>query len=174
MATAVAIDPDKLIEAAKDFANHQGGRGRPRPAWLRKATSAAYYALFHCIGRQAAEHLLPSGTRQEQLNLARSFDHRALKETCEWIAGRRGNPPRHVGPLIQTLRRPPIDGVAAVFCDLQEARHRADYDHLSTFSKAATLGHIQDAELAMSSLAAVQPHDREAFFALLSLRTTLR
>lgn len=42
---------------------------------------------------------------------------------------RRGNLPQHARDLIQSLRGTAIEG-AAVFCDLQEARHRADYAHL--------------------------------------------
>lgn len=174
MPTSVAIDPAKLIEAARDLANHQGGRGRPRPVFLRRATSSAYYALFHCIGREAAGHLLPNGSGQEKLALARSFDHRALKDMCEWIAARRGQPPRHAKVLIQGLQGTDIGDVAAAFCDLQEARHAADYDHLTPVAKTATLGHIQDAEEALRKLAAASERQRETFFALVSLRTGIR
>jgi hypothetical protein len=123
---------------------------------------------------QAAQHLLPSAPRQDQLRLARFFDHRALKESCEWIAGRRGNPPTHARDLIRNLQGTAIADVAAAFCDLQEARHQADYDHLASFSKAATLLYIQDAQQAISKLTTAIPSEREAFFALVALRTSLR
>ena len=174
MPTAVPIDPAKLIAAAQEFANHHLGAGRPRPVWLRRAVSSAYYALFHSIGLQAAAHVLPTGTRPEQLQLCRSFGHRQLKEVCEWIAGRRGNPPSNVRGLIQSLAGTPIDGVAAAFCDLQEARHKADYDHLEPVSKAATLLAIADAERATQQLEAASERDRHAFFSLLVMRSQLR
>jgi hypothetical protein len=65
-------------------------------------------------------------------------------------------------------------GVAAVFCDLQEARHSADYDHLVPMPKAAVLGYIQDAERAMQTLDGQSDRDRQAFFSLIALNTRLR
>jgi hypothetical protein len=73
-----------------------------------------------------------------------------------------------------SLRGTDIDGVANVFCDLQEARHRADYDHLAQISKATALASVQDAEVAIQKLAAADQRHRQAFFALLALRTGLR
>jgi hypothetical protein len=67
---AVPIDPLKLIEAGRDFANHSRGKGRPRPVWLRRAVSTAYYALFHRLCCDAAEHLLPKGSEQQKLQQA--------------------------------------------------------------------------------------------------------
>src|SRR5712691_13061175 len=129
MPRAVPIDPAKLLEAAWDFANHQTAAGRPRPVWLRRAISSAYYALFHSIALQAAAHLLSAGTRPEQLRLARSFDHRPMKDACEWIA-RRSTAPPHARLLVASLQDTEIEDVADTFIDLQQARHDADYDHL--------------------------------------------
>jgi hypothetical protein len=172
--TAVPIDPAKLIEAAHEHANHHDGAGRPRPISLRRAVSSAYYALFHYMCRQAASHLLPSATREDQLQLARSFNHRPIKDVCEWIAGRRGSPHQHLRPVVQSLQGTPMVGVADVFCDLQEARHSADYDHFAPYSKAAALGYIQDAERAMQTLDAQSDRDKQALFSLISLHTKLR
>ncbi len=140
MPRAVPIDPQKLLEAARDFANQTGGKGRPRPVWLRRAVSSAYYALFHDLTRQAAVHLLPHDSPQHQLGVARTFRHQNMKEVCEQVAGRHGKPNRYVQPLVQSLASTPTARVADCFCDLQEvARHRADYDHLALFSKAVAL-----------------------------------
>ncbi len=70
-----------------------------------------------------------------------------------------------------SLQSTDIADAAITFCDLQEARHRADYDHLAQFPKASVLGHIQDAEQAIQTLASANQRDREAFFAVLALRT---
>jgi predicted negative regulator of RcsB-dependent stress response len=93
---------------------------------------------------------------------------------CEWIAGRRGNPPQHATPVVKALAGTDIADVAAAFCDLQEARHRADYDHLAAFSKAAALGYVQDAEQAIAKLDAAPEAERQAFFSLVALRTGIR
>ncbi|HLH64644.1 MAG TPA: hypothetical protein VKV27_02995 [Solirubrobacteraceae bacterium] len=152
MRTTVAIDPTKLLEAAREFAEHQERAGRPRPIWLRRAVSTAHYAVFRAICRQAAAHLVPHAPLEDQLRLARSFTHQTLKETCEWIAGRRGNQPQHARTLVAGLRSTAVAGVAAAFCDLQEARHAADYDHLAPFPKATVLEHVAGADRAIAAL----------------------
>lgn len=118
MPRAVPIDPQKLLEAARDFANQTGGKGRPRPVWLRRAVSSAYYALFHDLTRQAAVHLLPRDSSQHQLRVARTFRHQNMKEMCEQVAGRHGKPNRHMKPLVQSLAGTPTARVADSFCDL--------------------------------------------------------
>ena len=168
------IDPIELIAAATEFAEHQADAERPRPIWLRRAVSSAYYALFHAISTQAADHLLPEAAHEDRLRLARSFGHRPLKEVCEWISGRRGRPPQHAKPLVWSLGAAPVADVAATFCDLQEARHRADYDHLALFPEDDLLEYVGDAEAAIWDLATEPASQRQAFFALVSLRASLR
>jgi uncharacterized protein (UPF0332 family) len=171
VAKPVAIDPAKLIEAAREQAAHRTGRGRPRPVLLRRAVSSAYYALYHCIGLEGAGTLLPNGTSEQQLWVARAFGHRQIKDCCAWIAGRQGGVTKAVGPLVQSLKQTSFLNVSDAFCDLQEARHRADYDHLAAFAKATVAAHIDDAEKAMSEVTGASPQDREAFFVLVALRT---
>jgi hypothetical protein len=172
--TAVPIDPLKLVEAARDFATHSRGRGRPRPVWLRRAVSTAYYALYHCICREAANSLLPRGNAAQRLSLARAFRHNDLKIVCGWIAGRSGNIDRSVKPLAESLKRTPIADVAASLWDLQEARHGADYDHLASFSKATVAAYVDDAEKAIQTLGAASARQRQAFFSLLAVGINLR
>jgi hypothetical protein len=59
--------------------------------------------------------------------------------------------------------------MAASFCDLQEARHLADYDHLTPFSKATALAHIADARTAIAALDKATERQRQGFFALLAI-----
>jgi hypothetical protein len=174
MPTAVPIDAVKLLEAAEEWLGSGGVPGRPRAVLLRRAISNAYYALFHHVNQTAAAHLLPNGTRQEQLALTRSFNHQSTKEICEWVAGRRGNPPRHCKDMIRTLQSSSIVGVADAFCDLQEARHRADYDHLAPFSKATALLHLADAQRAIQLLGSAPDEERDAFLSLIALRANLK
>ena len=166
--TAVPIDPKKLVKAARQFAGPTS-RGRPKPELLRKAVSASYYALFHCVCLEDSTYLLPHGTRQQQLRLARAFGHRELKGACAWVAGRQGNIHPHVKPLVEFLKPTAIADVASSFCDLQEARHDADYDHLAPFSKPSALANVDDTEKAMSALEDAEPGQREAFFSLLAI-----
>ena len=140
-----------------------------KPELLRKAVSASYYALFHCVCLEDSTYLLPHGTRQQQLRLARAFGHRELKGACAWVAGRQGNIHPHVKPLVEFLKPTAIADVASSFCDLQEARHDADYDHLAPFSKPSALANVDDTEKAMSALEDAEPGQREAFFSLLAI-----
>ncbi len=170
MAKRVPIDPAKLIEAAEDFAKHRGGKGRPRPIWLRQAVSAGYYALYHGLTRTAAEHILPGGGDEDQLKIARLFRHGSMRGVCAQIAGRQGGKSNeYLDPLALRLRGTPLVDVATVFCDLQEARHKADYDHLETFSKQATIALVHDAKKALRTLEDASPADREVFLALLAM-----
>lgn len=175
MTQPVRIDAAKLLEAAQDFADHHGGgRGRPRPIWLRRSISSAYYALYHHLSQGAAHHLIPNAKESEQLGVSRSFSHSSMKEVCEWVSGRRGKPPGDVAPIIKSLSGTTIPDVAAAFCDLQEARHRADYDSLAAFSKATADGYIQDALKAIATVDASPETDREMLFALMALKTSIR
>jgi predicted negative regulator of RcsB-dependent stress response len=96
-----------------------------------------------------------------------------MKAVCAQIAGREGGIHQHVRPLVKDLKQTGIADVAASFCDLQEARHRADYDHLADFSKAVALAHVEDAEKAMQTLVKARKRDRDAFFSLLALGARL-
>ncbi len=163
------IDPLKLLEAAQEEAGQNSGRGRPSPVRLRRSVSDSYYALFHALSRQAAEHLFRRGSRQQKLRLARTFGHRDLKVACSWLSGREKRVPQHVRSVVDFLKGTPIEGIAASFCDLQEARHLADYDHLTSFSKATALAHVADARTAIAKLDEATERQRQAFFALLAI-----
>lgn len=116
---------------------------------------------------------MPKGADKHKLQLARAFGHRDMKLTCARIAGREGGAHQHVRPLVQRLKATPIADVAASFCDLQEARHRADYDHLADFSKAVAIAHLEDAEKAIQTLEKAKKGDRQAFFSLLAIGARL-
>lgn len=172
MAQSVRIDPGKLIEHAEGVLA-SNATGRPRAVWLRRAVSSAYYALFHAICLEGARTLLPHGSQQQQLVIARAFGHREVKDCCSWIAGRQGGIHQRVRPVVDDLKNSPLVGLASAFCDLQEARHRADYDHMSPFTKAAVAGHIEDARKAMGDLDRSTDHYRHAFYTLLALKCRL-
>ena len=170
MAKRVAIDPVKLVEAAEEFAKEKGGKGRPRPVLLRRAVSTAYYARYHGLTRATAEHLLPSGSDEEKLKITRLFRHNGVKGVCAKIASREGaKSSPYLDPISQGLRGTSLFDVAMVFCDLQEARHKADYDHLETFSKQATVGLVADAKKALKTLDTAPSSERQAFLALLAM-----
>lgn len=170
MPVAVPIDPMKMIEVAREsLASASAGPGRPRSVLLRRSVSSAYYALFHCLTRETAGKLLPLAGDVERLRLARTLGHADMKKACSWVAGRQGGVHQHAQPIVASLRTTAIADVATSFCDLQEARHRADYDHLAVLSKATAIAHVNDAEKAITTLPTCDAADRDAFFSLLIL-----
>lgn len=175
MPVAVPIRPRGLVEHARDLAQHQSGAGRPRALWLRRAVSAAYYAVFHAIALAVAQHLLPNGTADEQQRLTRSLEHRALKEVCQWVTGNPGTGKEHVRPIIADLQADPdIRLIAGIAFRLQESRHQADYDHLAPFGKVSVLSSINEAQLALDRLDALAGNVNLAkFLALVALHSSL-
>jgi hypothetical protein len=141
--------------------------------WLRRSVSTAYYALFHCISLEGSRSLLPSGTAEQQMWLARAFGHREVKTCCEWIGGRRGAIQPSVRPIVRALKQTVFLDVADSFCELQEARHRADYDHFALFSKATVGALVADARTAIATIVSAAPPEREAFFSLLAIRAKM-
>lgn len=176
MATAVPIDPRKLIAHARDLAAHHEGAGRPRPIWLRRAVSASYYAIFHGLALATATQVLPSGTEEERCRLCRSLEHGALADVCGWIGGQPGAGKEHVKSLVRALQdHRDIRELAGILVGLQENRHLADYDHLTGFDKAGTLTLIAQAERGLDILdRLVGTRNLERFLALVAFHTRLR
>lgn len=176
MAVAVAIDPRQVINHARDLARHQSGAGRPRPVWLRRSISAAYYAVFHSFALRTAAHVLPQGSPSDQQRLTRSLEHAALREVCQWITGSPGAGKQHVQPIVTSLQGDTeIQLVASTTFRLQEARHLADYDHLAAFDKASALSFVNEAELVLNWLDALAGSAKlEQLLALIALHSKLR
>jgi hypothetical protein len=100
------------------------GRGRLPSAFIRRAVSDSYYALFHALAGMRADSLVGS-TRGRRSNawrrVYRSLDH---------------------GQVREELRRPDvvaihlhIGKIGSDFARLQDARHAADYDPMSDFRR---------------------------------------
>ncbi len=134
-----------------------GPRGQAQIA-RRRAVSDAYYALFHCVTSTASERWIGDNPLGPPLaeRLERWFQHGQLKKVALW--GLEHPQPRNSAPLkpavlellTDSSTRPPTslltpDARLALQAikDLQEARHRADYDRSPqvnfTHTEAATL-----------------------------------
>lgn len=95
------IRPKWLLRQARELAGE--GVGQPRHTNLRRATSAAYYALFHELTLATTRHLLPGSTAEEQRRASRRVSHGSIKGAADWIAGR--SPPRHLDDVVARLRQ---------------------------------------------------------------------
>jgi len=113
--------PEDLLEQAYDLAAREAGE--PKQASLRRAVSTAYYALFHllideAVGKWAVE--------RQRSGLARAFEHDGMKKKCAEVVKR-----------VKDGAQLPVelDTVAHNFIQLQEHRHKADYDNSKHWSR---------------------------------------
>lgn len=149
--------PLDFIKSAEDLlATH---KNRPSEVNLRRATSAAYYALFHTLARAVA-NLFIGGTgaarsRGAWRQLYRSLDHRIVKEACN-----RGN--RNSRPVL--LRFPvALQDFANAIVTMQKKRHDADYDPYAKFTKSEVKADIALVKQAITDFEAQSTKDRRAF-----------
>jgi len=122
---------------------------KPKDASLRRAVSTAYYALFHLLIQEACAKWSHGPGREY---LARSFDHRIMKEACTAAenASHPNAPPQVVGKL---------KSVARAFRELQQARHLADYSYATHWDRVKALAKISQAQTAFSDWKAIRSQD---------------
>jgi uncharacterized protein (UPF0332 family) len=105
---------DRLIRVARELSQRTGHR--PREAFMRRAVSTAYYAMFHALARLCADELIGAKhARTAPWNrVYRALDHKAAKT------------------VLQSSEATALSSVIAdfgnAFAHLQERRHQADYD----------------------------------------------
>jgi hypothetical protein len=174
--TAQPIQPRDLAEHALHLAQYRPRDGRSPASWLRRSTSASYYAVFHAVALAVAAHVAPSSAAEDRLRLARSVDHGRTAEVCAWLAGTRGDGREQVRPIVRRLRaNAELVHFARTFIGLQEARHDADYDHLALVGRRGSLDHHTRALIAMYLLERlIATPDGQELLALVALHTSLR
>ena len=140
--------------------------GKPKQANLRRAVSAAYYALFHFLVDQSCRMMI--GTQQSQgpyrQVLGRAFAHADMKLACISFAGGTLKQSVSKGLPTEFVVPPEVREVANVFLYLQARRHDADYDLTERFSRSGALLDIRDAELAIKQFGAMTTSDAKKFF----------
>ena len=167
------MNPRDIIGIARHLAlGGVGGRlGRPRlplapnrgQEELRRAVSAAYYALFHVLAGNAADLLAgarpPAGSSRRRFwsQTYRALEHGYARNQCLNQAVMRGFPQE-----IQDL------GVLFIYMQLQ--RQSADYNPEVTFSRSEVVRLIDEAEKVIDSFASARRRERRDF----ALHTLLR
>jgi hypothetical protein len=109
---------------------------RVKQASLRRAISAAYYALFHLLGFEASRLFV----RDDRLlyRLSRVYGHSEMNDVSKSFA--KGQWPNTFNPVKGVFSIPQeLKDVAQAFVDLQEARHNADYDLAARFTRRDAL-----------------------------------
>lgn len=111
----------------------------PTQLTLRRAVSAAYYAVFHLLIAEATSNWGNAALRPA---LGRAYDHGLMKTASNRIVDANKFP--FIGAdamIVKSLRL-----VAQTFAQLQEDRHFADYDLTEDLDPADALLQVKSAQ----------------------------
>lgn len=161
----------QLIQQARHLAEKDPTR--PYQASLRRAVSGAYYALFHCLVSEATKALLgqSAGAKPRRHVVARTFAYVEMADASKSFSKAAS---RGLAELHDSLRRCIPDasihsGVAemcSAFVELQEARHKADYDLSRNLRRHECLELVQLAEDAISAWRGAVAHSSAGIYML--------
>jgi uncharacterized protein (UPF0332 family) len=152
-----------LLNQAKDLASQDPNR--PKDVSIRRAISTAYYSLFHFLLDEASGILVGASQNDKPIRhlLSRCFGHGQMLKACETIVGQatKGASPVYA-PFAHSIRNQANDllVVAKTFKDLQEHRHRADYDLSQRYTRAQALKSVSNVEDAMRAWKRIKNVDR--------------
>lgn len=165
MAPAPNSLPVQLLEQARLLLRLD--RSRPKQANVRRAVSAAYYGLFHFVADEAGRSFIGAGGARRPLRsaVARAMEHGSVRAACERTAsaGAPGSLPVSIrgcwtGPVSADLTT-----FARAFAELQDARHRADYDRNAVVLRADVERSLFLASEAMTAWSRIAPREAQAF-----------
>lgn len=144
---------------------------KPKQASLRRAISSAYYAVFHHLADEAAGMLVGVTSGQKDLRkfTARALNHGQMKAACSDLL--KTSPPRALEEWCREYRFdfiPEFVNLSVAFRELQDERHRADYDLGFNVFRLEARESILKAEKFFSDWKSFKQNHREAarFFAL--------
>lgn len=139
---------------------------KPKQASLRRAVSTAYYAPFHQIIEDAAIALAPPSPPGLRRLVQRAFPHGQIKSACKDFvaadAALKRSPARetNVPDALESMIAFPLGAefifVLGAFIELQEARHKADYDLTEQWNRLEALTKVDLAARAFTKWAAVR------------------
>jgi uncharacterized protein (UPF0332 family) len=158
---------DDLVAQARRLALTDPGR--PKQTSLRRAVSTAYYGLFHELVSTSARFLVSGrGRRSLRDVLCREFEHNVMRAAARAFLSRASN------SWVELLQGPPsieLEQVADALVDLQELRHRADYDVAARFDRTRTLAVVNKADSALHTMRRIAgTHEAECFLLALQFR----
>ncbi len=146
-----------MLDHAKFLAVHDPRK--PKQANLRRAISAAYYAVFHMLTSDASAIFVKEPSLRASFK--RIYSHAEMSKVAKRV--RAGDLPRRV-PAKGIIVPPKLRNVAEAFVELQEARHEADYNAEEVFVREDAIKHIARAEAAFADWRAIRSHDASRIF----------
>lgn len=160
-----------LLDQAAHLARREPRR--PRQASLRRAVSAAYYALFHLLTGEAASLITPTALKGFEPSVRRILAHSEMKNFCKSVS--QAQVPAPLRSHAAALGQADLRDVAKAFVQLQEARHRADYDLATQHSRSEALRLIRVAQDAFAKWERIRRTDgARAFLLALALPGLLK
>lgn len=133
-----------LFQQAEHLVNRDPKK--PKQANLRRAVSSAYYGLFHFLIEEAVQQIIGSTNNVKPLRLfaARAFSHTAMRDACLEFSKSTPKPIlKNHWAWIEQPDAPSLASVARTFVQLQQDRHRADYDLATPFTKAEAIAIVE-------------------------------
>ncbi len=150
---------EQLLELAEMLAvapQYGEARGRPQQTHLRKANSAAYYAMFHALANSNADTLIGSAA--------------AIRRSEEWTATQRAlNHGTARNQMLNASRMATfpahIQDFAETFIELQAQRQEADYNPnpATPLTRTQTMRNIRRARDAIEAFLTAPPQERRRF-----------
>jgi hypothetical protein len=154
-----------LLEQARHLAFREPKR--PKQASLRRSVSTAYYALFHLLTSEAVRIIAPSVSDSSRYKMQRWFDHKAMHDACTAFSNPLIGRTRALSDLIDApAPSAELLLIARAFVQLQEARHRADYDLGVTWTRFTSQQHVQLADQAFDAWTRIRKSAEANVFAL--------
>ena len=153
-----------LIELARSIAQNPLPDD-PHHTHLRRATSSAYYAMFHCLAESCAS-LIAGAYPDDVSESAWTQAYRALDHSMV------PNKTKNINSQIFNGFSPAIKNFAAKLVDLKAKREIADYNPTETFTYADVTADINDAAAAIDEFEKTPEAERRSFaiFILLIIR----
>jgi hypothetical protein len=141
---------------------------KPKQASPRRTKSAAYYSIFPLLIDEAARRISAYATLQ--IYIARSFEHKNLKEAANKIIAQ---PSPHLPWPVQLLSTPieaELVRTCNAFVDLQSLRHQSDYNKARTFKRADVVIEVSHTKAAHQDWAQARASDNATVILLLSAK----
>lgn len=157
------LNPDHLLDQAAELTAAPAA-GPPRQVDVRRAISAAYYAVFHALLTAAADEVVGKTKRgSTDHSLAyRSINHRWLRDMC--VEAAKTQPGKKLSALVPVGGfGPNLQKLAEAVVELQQRRHEADYNPGIRVKTADALFAISTARSAIRRLAKAPAAKRKRF-----------
>lgn len=145
----MAYHDDLLTQALKLIDENPAS---PKQASIRRAVSAAYYAVFHLLIAESTSYW---NKAHLQAALGRAFDHQTMKAASRGVANPATSPFAGENPATVAALR----FVGLTFAQLQEQRHFADYNLTKDLPYTEALAQVESAQKVFTAWQSIHNED---------------